>query len=157
MKRPKRSERKESIEESIESVNNKLEIIKTDTNNINRILSLSNSDIIVQELRKIIGGSKVRAAILHLTKEKIGTRELADAIGMDEANLSRDITPFLGTKGYLVQIREGKKKYYLRSQLVDLVEYESIEDFSKLIQSWQTKRAAKPTEIVTEKAAKDGI
>jgi hypothetical protein len=142
----------------LEDMDNKLELIKSDTNNLNRIASLSNSGIIITELQKIIGGSKIKAAILHLTKDKIGAQELADAIGINIANLAVNMKPFLGTKGYIVEIREGRNKYFLRSQLVDLIGYESAEEFAPLISSWQSKRGgqAKTESSAPVKEDKDG-
>lgn len=149
----------DAVLRKLEDMDNKLELIKSDTNNLNRIASLSNSGIIITELQKIIGRSKIKAAILHLTKDKIGAQELADAIGINIANLAVNMKPFLGTKGYIVEIREGRNKYFLRSQLVDLIGYESAEEFAQLISSWQSKRGG---QVKTESGApvkedKDGI
>lgn len=141
----KKSTIDEDVMDKLESMDNKLDIIKTEITNINRIQSLANTGVIIEEIRKLIGGSKVRAAILYLTREKIGTQELADALGIDEGNLSRDLAPFLGTRGYLILIREGKKKFYVRAQLVDLIGYESIPEFKSLIKAWEDKRSKEST------------
>jgi len=129
------------IHSKLEEMDNKLERIKSDTHNLNRIATLSNSQIIEQELRKIISNSKVRAAILHLTKDEIGATSLAEALGIDPRNLGMYIRPFLGNKGYIAVLQKGRERCYQRSELVDLVGFESIEDFAKLIESWKKERA----------------
>jgi len=161
MKRGDKQEKEpdDPVLKKLEEMDNKLELIKSDTNNLNRIASLSNSGIIINEMQKIIGGSKIKAAILLLTKEKIGAQELADALGINIANLAVNMKPFLGTKGYVVEIKEGRNKYFLRSQLVDLIGYESAEEFAPLISSWQNKRDghSKTEPIVHVKEDKDGV
>lgn len=137
---------KEEAEESrdifgkLEEMDNKLERIKSDTHNLNRIASLQNATIIIQELRKIIGRSEVRAAILHLTREEINAKELAREVGISSANLGRAMKPFLGNRGYIAEIKRGRKRYFQRSELVDLVGFEAIEEFQALLGSWQQKR-----------------
>jgi DNA-binding transcriptional ArsR family regulator len=118
---------------------NKLERIKGDTHNLNRIASLSNAPVIIQELKKLIGRSEIKAAILHLTKDEINAGDLSGALRIDSGNLSRNIEPFLANKGYISLIRKGRERYYHRSELVDLVGFESIPEFSSLIESWQKK------------------
>src|SRR5713101_9075137 len=117
-------------------MDNKLERIKSDTNKISRLATLRDQDLIVNELRKIINRSEVRAAILHLTKEEINARELAQRLGINPANLAMYMEPFLGNKGYITVTTKGRERYFQRSQLVDLVGFESIDDFSKMLQSW---------------------
>lgn len=139
MKKPKLTE-DDSVMKKLESMDNKLDVIKTEITNINRIQSLVNTDVITDELRNLIGGSKVRAAILYLTKQKMGTKELADALGISEGNLPRDLEPFLGTRAYLFVERDGVKKYYIRAQIVDLIGYERITEFMDLVNAWKDKR-----------------
>jgi DNA-binding transcriptional ArsR family regulator len=132
----------DDVYDKLEDVDNKLEKIKSDTHNLNRITTLSNSPKIIQELRKIVGKSEVKAAILHMTKEEIGATELAKAIGISPTNLARDMKPFLGNKGYIVEIRKGSSRIYQRSELIDLSGYETDSDFQELLTSWETKKAA---------------
>ena len=99
----KEKESTDNVLKKLEEMDNKLELIKSDTNNLNRIASLSNSGIIIAELQKIIGGSKIKAAILLLTKEKIGAQELADALGINIANLADPINHhFLATRRRII-------------------------------------------------------
>ncbi len=133
------------VYDKLEEIDNKLERIKSDTHNLNRLATLRDQDIIVNELRKIIGRSEVRAAILHLTKEEINARDLASRLGIAPNNLAASIEPFLGNKGYITATNRGRERYFQRSELVDLVGFESIEDFDKMLQSWEQKRAATVT------------
>ncbi len=131
------SQQNEKLYGKLEDIDNKLERVKSDTNNINRILTLTNSPVIIQELRKAIGGSKIRAAILLLTKEEISAGELAEKLGIKPQNLARDMKPFLGNKGYVTVTEVGTERRFQRSQLVDLVGFESIPEFAKLLKEWE--------------------
>lgn len=128
------------IYNKLEDVDNKLERIKSDTHSLNRIASLSNAPLIIQELKKLIGRSEIRVAILHLTKDEIKAGELALKAGIDPANLAKFIEPFLGNKGYIAVIKRGRERYFQRSELVDLVGFESIEEFAALLRAWEQKR-----------------
>jgi len=139
----------------LEEMDNKLERIKSDTNNLSRLATLRDQDLIVNELRKIINRSEVRAAILHLTKEEINARELAQRLGINPANLAMYMEPFLGNKGYITVTNKGRERYFQRSQLVDLVGFESIDDFSKMLQSWEQKRTAATNTTRTSPATGD--
>jgi DNA-binding transcriptional ArsR family regulator len=130
----------DSIYSKLEEMDNKLERIKSDTHNLNRIASLSNSSLIIQELKKLIGDSQVRAAVLHLTKDEIKAGDLAAKLGVNPANLAFYIKPFLGNKGYIALIKRGRERYYQRSELVDLIGFESVEVFAALIKSWKDKK-----------------
>ena len=133
------------IYDKLEEMDNKLERIKSDTHNLNRLATLRDQDIIVNELRKLIGRSELRAAILYLTKDEINARVLASKLGIAPNNLAASIEPFLGNRGYITATNRGRERYFQRSELVDLVGFESIEDFSKMLQSWEQKRAATVT------------
>ena len=120
-----------------EDIDNELKRMRSDTNNINRILTLTNSAVIIQELRKAVGGSKIRAAILLLTKDEIPAGELAEKLGIKPQNLARDMKPFLGNKGYVTVTEVGTERRFQRSQLVDLVGFESIPEFAELLTEWE--------------------
>ena len=128
------------IKSKLEEMDNKLERIKSDTNNLSRIASLSNSPLIVEELRKLIGKSELKAVVLHLTQEEITSGELAKQLGIDQRNLNKFISPFLGNKGYIAELRRGGKTFFQRSELVDLIGFENIPEFAELIASWKTKK-----------------
>jgi len=151
-----KDEKSDAIYKKLEDMDNKLERIKSDTHNLNRIASLSNSQIIIQELKKMIGRSEVKAAILHLTKEEIGATELAKAAGVNPANLAMYMKPFLGNRGYIAEIKRGRKRYFQRSELIDLIGFESIEEFTSLLKSWHEKRT-KVGEQETESVTKEDV
>jgi len=138
----------------LEDIDNKLERIKSDTHNLNRIISLSNTQLIIQELKKVIGKSEIRAATLYFTREEIGADELAKALGVDSSNLAKYVNPFLGNKGYIAEIKRGRNKYFQRSELVDLIGFESIEDFALLLKSFNEKRS-EGTQQKTEDVEKE--
>jgi hypothetical protein len=131
-----------TISKKLEEIDNKLERIKSDTHNLNRITTLSNPSAIVQELKKIIGRSELRAAVLHLTKMEISAADLATGLKVDPANLALYIKPFLGNKAYISEIKKGRNKYFQRSELADLIDFENIPEFADLIASWKSKKEA---------------
>lgn len=131
---------KDEIKDELVDINNKLERIKSDTHNLSRISSLSNKPLIVNELKKIIGKSKMRAAILHLTKDEISAGELSSALGISGANLRMYIKPFLGNKGYIAEIKKGRHRFFQRAELVDLICYETHEDFEPLLKAWKEEK-----------------
>jgi hypothetical protein len=124
----------------LEEMDNKLERIKSDTNSLNRVACISNSEIIVKELWKAVGKSEVRAAILHLTKDEISATDLVKTLGINLTNLARDMKPFMGNKGIIAEIRKGRNKYFQRSELVDLVGFENEKGFAELLKFWEDKR-----------------
>jgi hypothetical protein len=132
----------DTVSKKLEEIDNKLERIKSDTHNLNRITTLSNAPTIVQELKKIIGRSELKAAVLYLTKEEISAADLATGLGVNPANLTLSIKPFLGNKAYISEIKRGRNKYFQRSELADLIGFEAIPEFADLISSWKAKKAA---------------
>jgi len=136
----------------LEAIDNKLERVKSDTHNINRILTLTNSSTIIQELRKAVGESKVRAAILLLTKEEISARDLAKKLGIAPENLAMYMKPFLGNKGYITVSEVGRERRFQRSELVELIGFEFIPEFTKLLREWEEglKKGPSPQAPVEE-------
>ena len=126
----------DGVEKKIEEIDIKLARIKTDTHNINRIMSLQNTPIIVNELKKIIGRSKLRAMVLHFTREEINASDLSEKLRIDYRNLSKFTRPFLGNRGYIAELNRGREKYFQRSELIDLIGFEAIPEFKEMIDSW---------------------
>jgi len=124
------------IEKKLEEIDNKLARIETDTHNINRVISLQNPGVIINELKKIIGRSKLKAVLLHYTQEEISAQELAEKLGLDSRNLSKYTKPFLGNRGFIAELNKGREKYFQRSELIDLIGYESIPEFKEMIENW---------------------
>ena len=133
----------DDIFNKLEEMDNKLERIKSDTHNLNRIACLSNSTQIITELWKAVGKSEVRAAILRFTKDEISASYLVQALGINVANLAMYMKPFLGNRGIIAELRRGRNKYFQRSELVDLVNFEGEPEFQELMKSWEAKRTNK--------------
>jgi hypothetical protein len=125
----------------LEEMDNKLERIKSDTHSLNRVSCIANANVIKAELWKVLGKSEIRAAILSFTKEEISFQDLARALGVKAPNLSRELKPFMGNKGFIAELRRGANKYYQRSEQVDLIGLEKEERFVELLGSWKVKRA----------------
>ena len=125
----------------LEEIDIKLERIKSDTHNLNRIQTLNSSGLIKQELWKAVGRSEIRAAILHLSKDEISAGDLATKLGIAPENLAASMKPFLGNKGYIADVKIGREHRFQRSELVDLVAFESEPKFIEMIKSWEAKRA----------------
>jgi transcriptional regulator CtsR len=87
---------------------------------------------------------------LHLTKEEISAQDLASQIGQDSSNLAKFTGPFTGKKGYLVEIKRGRNKYFVRGPMVDLVNIDDYEEFAKIIKSWESKITASAVNQPTE-------
>jgi hypothetical protein len=124
----------------LEDMDNKLERIKSDTHSLNRVACIANAPVIKEELWKAVGRSEVRAAILHLTKDEIGTKDLVDALGISEENLAMYMKPFLGNRGFIAELKKGRNKFFQRSEQVDLIGFEKEERFIELLESWKAKR-----------------
>jgi len=127
--------------DELQLIRNELKRIKSDTGNINRIITLSSSPTIIQEVRKAIGGSRVRAAILMLTKDEISAKDLSVKLGIDSANLARDMRPLTDpNKGFVTVTEVGRQRFFQRAQLVDLIGFEAIPEFAELLKQWEESR-----------------
>lgn len=130
----------DAVLDKLEEMDNKLERIKGDTHSLNRVSCIANANVIKVELWKVVGKSEVRAAILFFTKEEISFQDLARALGIKAPNLSRELKPFMGNKGFIAELKRGANKYYQRSEQVDLIGFEKEEHFIELLESWKVKR-----------------
>lgn len=128
----------------VEEIDNKLASIKSDTQSLNRIFSMLNTDRIKEVLLQLIKTSEVKAAALYLTKNAIQSKELASKLGIDHRNLSKFLNPFL-ERGYITprNIGNGRETFYKRAEFVDLIGYDRDEDFMKLVDSWKEKQTKK--------------
>jgi DNA-binding MarR family transcriptional regulator len=128
--------------DELQLIRNELKRIKSDTNNINRIITIANSDVVIQELKKAVGVSKIRAAILMLTKDNVSAKDLAAKLGIDPANLGRDMKELAGGNREFVTVTEvGKQRFFQRAQLVDLIGFEKIPEIANLLKQWEEDRA----------------
>lgn len=135
-------ERIQQIEEDIRDIRNDVTQIKSDTRNINRISTLTNTTAILSDIKGIIGNSEIKAAVLHLTKEEISAQDLASQINQDPRNLNKFVGPFMGKKAYITDRKKGRNKFFVRADIVDLINIDEDEDFARMVASWQTKRDA---------------
>ena len=140
----------EQIKDDIRDIRNDIERIKSSTHNINRIMTLSNIEAIINDLKDIVGTSEIRVAILLLTKEKISAQELADKIGLDRRNLPRYMAPFIDKKAYITELKENRKVYYQRAEIIDLINFEEQKAFSSSIESWISKQTKKSEQEAQE-------
>lgn len=128
------------MQEDIRDIRNDIERIKSSTHNINRIMTLSNVNTIVDDLKLIIGKSDIKAAILHLTMDKISAQDLATKLGLDRRNLPAYMAPFTDKKAYVTTLKDGKVVYYQRAEIIDLIGFEQREAFASMIESWKKKQ-----------------
>lgn len=144
-------ERLKQMEEDIRDMRNDIAVIKGNTINIDRVSTLTSSDAIIKDIMSIIGTSKVKAAVLYLTREEISAQNLAVQISQDPRNLSKFTAQFLA-KGYIAEKKIGQNKYFVRGEMVNTVNIDSYELFAKMIQTRQIKKAL-PTESGPENEA----
>lgn len=138
-------ERLQNMEEDIRDIRNDVATIKSNTINIDRISTLTNTPAIIKDVMSLIGKSPVKAAVLHLTKEEISAQDLASQIDQDPRNLTKFTGSFTGKKGYLIEIKKGRNKNFVRGPMLDLINLDDYEPFTKLIEAWRSKKT-EPTE-----------
>lgn len=126
----------EDIRVDLRDIRNRIEKIMGDTHNINRILTLRDREVIKQDLVNLIKSSTKRAVILHITTDYIEGAKIAELIGTDQRNLNKFLNPIL-EKGYISGIKVGRKKLFKRSEILDLIGFEKIDEFSRLIKEWE--------------------
>ena len=139
-----------NIGEDIRDIRNDIERIKSDTHNINRIMTISNSQTIINDLKSLIGDSEIKAAVLHLTRNEISAKDLAEQIGQDPRNLTKFVSPFTNKKAYISEIKKGRNKFFIRAEIVDLINFESIHEFAAMLEAWESKRKQKSSEHTSE-------
>lgn len=128
------------LRHDIRDIRNRIDKIMGDTHNISRILTLGDRDTIKKDISEVIAKSPKRAALLMLTKDYVDREALCKAIKTDDRNLNSFLNPFL-EKGYISDTKDGRKKLYKRSEIVDLIGFEKIPEFSKLIKDWEASNS----------------
>lgn len=141
----------ETIQDDIRDIRNDIERIKSDTHNINRIMTISNISHVINDLKNIIGNSELKAAVLHLTKEKISAQELAAKLKVDPKNLTKFVSPFTDKKSYITELKEGRSKFFQRADIVDLIGFEQQEAFAPMIESWKGKQTQVSPSVVEQR------
>jgi hypothetical protein len=136
----KNSKKEDEIREDIRDIRNRIDKIMGDTHNISRILTLGDREIIKKDLSELVANSPKRAEVLVLTRDYIDREELCKKINTDDRNLNTFLNPFL-EKGYISDTKSGRKKLYKRSEIVDLIGFERIPEFAKLIKEWEARKS----------------
>ncbi|WP_428325782.1 hypothetical protein [Nitrosopumilus sp.] len=129
----------DDVKEDIRDIRNDIERIKSDTHNINRIITIANPIPIVNDLKKIIGTSVLKVAVLHLSKNPISPQDLASALKTDPKNLTKYVKEFVD-RGYISELKNGREKIFVRSEILDQLNFETIPDFAKIIKSWNSSK-----------------
>lgn len=122
-----------------EKMRNDVEIIKARVSSLDRITVLQNRQVLVADLKRLIGTSTIRAAVLSLTRNKISRVDLAAALGVDGTNVTKYTNPFTGAVGYIYELREGGRVTYMRDEKLDILEFEQTEPFKGLLEQWRTR------------------
>jgi len=126
------------IKNDLRDVRNDIEKIQSDTSSLNRIIVLANTEYIVKDIINIVGSSNRTAIIPVLLKEPKTITELAKLMGIYETNTYRYLRRFM-KKNYIYTIKKENKTYYVKSELLDLIQYENIEEIDKLIKEWYSE------------------
>lgn len=117
-----------------------VEIIKARVSSLDRLAVMQAQELLVQDLKRVIGDSLYRAAILHLTRDELTAEELARRVGTDPSNLSKFTKALTGATGYLYEFPRGREKIYRRDEKLDMLPFESIEPFASMIERWKRQR-----------------
>ncbi len=125
-----------------EKLRDDVEIIKARVSSLDRLAVMQNQELLIRDLKRVIGDSLYRAAILHLTQEDITADNLARSVGTDPSNLSKFTKPLTGATGYLYEFKRGREKIYRRDEKLDMLGFESLEPFAAMIEKWKTERAS---------------
>jgi hypothetical protein len=129
---PSKDEEIEQIKEDIRDIRNDINEIKGNTHNISRILTIGSRETIKQDLIELLANSPKRLQVLLLTKDYVSRDELCAKLKTDARNLNTFLDP-LQEKGYLSDKKEGRKKLYRRTDLINQVGFEKIPEIAKLI------------------------
>lgn len=132
MPKSNRDEEIEQIKEDIRDIRNDINEIKGNTHNISRILTIGQRETIKQDLIASLSNSPKRLQVLLLTKDFIDREELCTKLKTDARNLNSFLDP-LQEKGYLSDKKDGRKKLYRRTDLINQVGFEKIPEIAKLI------------------------
>lgn len=120
------------IQEDIRDIRNDINEIKGNTHNISRILTIGQRETIKQDLLTLVSNSPKKLQVLLLTKTFIDREELCAKLDTDARNLNSFLDP-LQEKGYLSDKKEGRKKLYRRTDLINQIGFEKIPEIAKLI------------------------
>jgi DNA-binding MarR family transcriptional regulator len=126
----------DDVREDIRQIRNDLDRVRQDIDSINRVQVISNSAAILADIKRIVGKSKLMVAALFLTKEWIGSRELAGQLRIDQANLDKVVNNLV-ENGLLYREKRGKAVYYKRAARFDLIGFEGRSEFTSILGVWK--------------------
>jgi DNA-binding transcriptional ArsR family regulator len=126
----------DDVREDIRQIRNDLDRVRQDIDSINRVQVISNSGAILEDIRRIVGKSKLMVAALFLSRQWIGSRELAEQLHIDQANLDKVVNSLVDS-GLLYRNKRGKAVYYRRATRLDLIGFEKRTEFTGVFQAWQ--------------------
>jgi predicted transcriptional regulator len=128
----------EQMKEDIRDIRNDINEIKGNTHNISRILTIGQRETIKQDLIELLSNSPKRLQVLLLTKDYIDREELCAKLNTDARNLNSFLDP-LQEKGYLSDKKDGRRKLYRRTDLINQVGFEKIKEIAELIKQLEAK------------------
>ena len=126
--------------EDWEKLRNDIEVIKNRVKSLDRIAVMQNHELLVQDIQRVIGESIYKAAILHITSERMGAEQLAKAIGTHPSNLSK-FTKGLTDSGYLNEFKNGTRKEFERDEKLGMIRFETMKEFAPLLEKWRSQRS----------------
>jgi hypothetical protein len=124
------------IDDDLKDIRNDIERVKQDIDSINRTQVLANTGVILQDIRDAVGKSKQMIAALFFTRSVISAGDLARELKIDLGNLNKVVNR-LHERGLLYREKEGKIVKYRRASRVDLIGFESREEFKKVFEAWK--------------------
>jgi hypothetical protein len=125
-----------AIDDDLKDIRNDIEQVKQDIDSINRTQVLANTGVILQDIRDAVGRSKQMVAALFLTRTSISSGDLARKLKIDHANLNKVVNR-LYERGLLYRDKNGKIVSYRRATRVNLINFDSIEEFKKVYEAWE--------------------
>jgi hypothetical protein len=126
----------DDVREDIRQIRNDLDRVRQDIDSINRVQVISNSGAILADIKRIVGKSKSMVAALFLTKEWIGSRELAGQLRINQANLDKVVNNLVES-GLLYRQKKGKAVYYKRATRFDLIGFDGRSEFTSVLDAWK--------------------
>ncbi len=132
----------DDVKEDIRQIRNDLDRVRQDIDSINRVQVISNSNAILEDIKRILGKGKQMVAALFLTRDWVGSRELAEQLHIDQSNLDKVVNNLVES-GLLYREKRGKAVYYKRATRIDLIGFEKRAEFKESFESWKNGLAAR--------------
>jgi hypothetical protein len=129
-----------SVDDDLKDIRNDIERVKQDIDSINRTQVLANTGVILQDIRDAVGRSKQMIAALFFTRTLISAGDLARELKIDLANLNKVVNR-LHERGLLYREKDGKTVNYRRVSRVDLIGFDSREEFKRVFEAWKKDSA----------------